>query len=246
MHLHTLIANPVMSDNGIVTLQGKERNLLKSVGSSCGYVPYCGSYLSSISFSVTRGEVGMVTVIVLEQEAKRNNYFTFFVPVAWPDNQDRPTIDLKNPWMPSDPGRLGTLDPALELRIRIDGQTYSTLADQSVRVPDGNLICRYMDSKISTEQFLEELERLTGEKSLTAQVGELTKKIVRLREGHSALQAKASQLDEVITLVTNDRDLWKGRAINWKKYALSLHMAASHLWFKGRLLKNTLASQPQD
>ena len=152
--------------NGIITLEGIDQTAVNIVGASIGNLPVESYQSNAQSFSIKQGEKGMVALEVSYRSGmgknSQSNSYTFFLGVKWEDGQEKPRIDLQNQWIPEDPTRLGWFY-FQSLEVVIDGTTYSSITDYSQgkdgkhHVKDTNLLCRYMDSKVTAEELREAL-----------------------------------------------------------------------------------------
>ncbi len=233
--------------NGIITLSGMHENKLVIVGASIGNMPGENYYSNSHSFSIEKGQTGMVAVIVQTREGtgkhQRTDSCSFFLGVSWENKEgSAPKIVLDAEWVPSDPGRLGCFYFD-NVETVIDGITYSTSVhskdDARKRyVPNANLICRYMDSKIDAAA----LDEAIG--APAKQAAELE----RLRNENAALRSQNEQLDRTRlnneALVTGLRAALRRQITNlaiWKMALVGLKIAVSKQWFQSKAVKAALA-----
>ncbi len=235
--------------NGIITLSGMGDNSISIEGTSIANVPKDISYNNSHSLSIGQGETGIVALGVFVKIGQGKNMqvdnYYFFLGITWEKDKPLPRIDLETEWVPADPARLGYLNRG-NLEIVIDDITYSTnhLAkdDEKWYVPNTNLFCRYMDGKITKEQFLEE----AGAPAKQAdKIAELQATIAELEHTKNILGDKARNAED-------DRKRLKAvlscriiEVVRWREAAMALKRAVTLQLFRGKAVRNALKGYPE-
>jgi FtsZ-binding cell division protein ZapB len=183
--------------NGIITLEGIDRNEVKIVGASVGSLPGDNQASNTFSFSIKKGEKGMVALVVIQKYGTRKNSdsesYQYLLGVKWEEGQEKPHIDLQSQWVPEDPTRLGCYYYD-NLEVVIDGITYSGSPYASEKegkrqVKDANLLCQYMDSKISAAYFRETIGLPAKEQSAREEVVLLRLRVQELEEKNQIQEA---------------------------------------------------------
>ncbi len=258
MRANNLVA-AITHPNGVVILEGVNSNSVHIIGASVGNLPPTSHSSNSFSFSIKRGEKGMVALVVYVPNGKSGSTYYFFLGVKWGEEKEKPHIDLENQWVPEDPERLGCFYYD-NLEVVIGGLTYSTrpytkLEPQKRCVHDRSLLCRYMDSKLGVEELKEAMGAPAKEVKASEELVKAQAEIARL---NSLVESCGQALDHMTRecySAVQERDRWRRCAdqssINaeeymaWKSAAISLEGAVKKQWFKSKAVDRALQGFPQ-
>lgn len=122
-----------------------------------------------------KGKKGLIAVRLTNVGSKdRTPDKHFFLVIS---NEEKPYIDLENPWVP--PGdRLGQISSSSYITISIGETIYCNSRFELKgykRVPDGNLLCRYLMGEVISDEVIKAAEQQEKEKNEVDELKERAK-----------------------------------------------------------------------
>lgn len=234
------------SENGVIVLEGFERNKIRYIGSSIAKSVPCDNEVNSVAFSLKEGDKGFIAVSVLTPNGKNTEVFVFFLKIEWDEIDERPLLDLDSQWVPKFPERLGVIT-YYGIKTEIDGLIFSSHKNDKKPgmryVGDHNLLCKYLAGDIEADAVEKAATERIDEENARLKLSELEKEIQKLTafigEQDKLLTKKDALLlkkDEEITASFKE-ELWIDKKLN---AALKVIDEAEKLWFKGSSLKKAL------
>jgi len=191
--------------NGVITLESMNYAELQLVGASFGSMLPMHRLGNSANIAINKDEIGMVVLHCSWCPDKTPEFFDFTLEVSWPEGTVFPWIELRRQWVPEDPKRLIRHNwDAIE--VSVDGVIYSSHKDAGRDgniFANANLICRYINSKITADEFLTAVNTPTVEQKLRDQLksAEMAIDVIR-REANKA---------------KHERDYWKYHGLQLAK-----------------------------
>ena len=184
------VLSETVGKNGVIVLTARYDYMLRVLGSSLptSFSGQQGRILPTathtFSMCVRQGDAGVVVLGVEMPDKKTMRCLNFFIPVAWDKDEEKPRVNLKDPWVPPNPDRLLKASTS-HVEIVYGGVRFTNRQDSEKKqgevkvryVPDGDMICKYANGDIEADELKAAAVEYEEEVSAREQVLELKQHI---------------------------------------------------------------------